>query len=150
MTPLPPKTRALILCTGNSSRSQMAEAWVRERLGTKWEVASAGTVPAPAVHPLAVRVMAEVGIDLAGARPKPVTEMIGEPWDLVITVCDAARETCPVFPGAVAKLHLSFDDPARASGDEEQRLAVFRRVRDEIAARLLPALAGFAAAVEGR
>lgn len=144
------KTRVLVLCTGNSCRSQMAEGWVRARLGTSWEVASAGTEPAAAVHPLAVRVMAEVGIDLAGAYPKPVAARIGEPWDLVVTVCDAAHEACPVFPGAVAKLHLSFDDPARATGDEAQRLAVFRRVRDEIAARLLPALSGFATAVEGR
>jgi arsenate reductase len=144
------RSRVLVLCTGNSCRSQMAEAFVRERLGTRWEVVSAGTAPAATVHPLAVRVMAEVGIDLAGARPKPVAQMLDQPWDLVVTVCDAAHETCPVFPGAVAKLHLSFDDPARATGDEMQRLAVFRRVRDEIAERLLPALAGFAAAVEGR
>jgi len=135
-----PRKRLLILCTGNSCRSQMAEGWVRELLPERWEPHSAGTAPAAEVHPLAVRVMAEVGIDIAAARPKSVTGYIDQPWDLVVTVCDAARETCPVFPGRVRQLHVSFPDPAQASGSEAQRLEVFRRVRDDIRARLIAAL----------
>ena len=131
-----PKKRVLILCTGNSCRSQVAEAWIRELWGAQWEPHSAGTVPAAAVHPLAVRVMAEAGIDIARARPKHVAAYLDQSWDLVVTVCDAAREACPVFPRPVRQLHLSFPDPAQATGSEAERLSVFRRVRDAIRAEL--------------
>ena len=124
-------TRVLILCTGNSARSQMAEALLRARGGHRFEVYSAGVAP-KGVHPLAVQAMAEVGIDISGARSKGVTEFLGQPMDYVITVCDHANETCPVFPGAVTRLHHSFEDPAAVPGDEAARLAVFRRVRDEL------------------
>jgi len=134
------RKRVLVLCTGNSCRSQMAEGWINGLLGDDWEARSAGTRPANRVHPLAVRVMAEVGIDVSEGRPEPVGRYLGEAWDLVVTVCDAARESCPVFPRTVAKIHVSFDDPADAKGSEEARLGVFRRVRDEIRDRLLPRL----------
>jgi arsenate reductase len=128
----------LILCTGNSCRSQMAEGLVNHDLVGSWEASSAGTRPAAAVHPLAVRAMAEIGIDVSGATPKSVDTMAGEAWDLVVTVCDSAKESCPVFLGAAEQLHVSFPDPVAATGSEEQRLAVYRAVRDDIRARLLP------------
>ena len=134
------RKRVLILCTGNSCRSQMAEAWVNHVLGDRWEAHSAGTSPAKRVHPLAVRVMAEVGIDISGRVPQHVDGVVHEPWDLVVTVCDSARETCPNFPGRVERAHVSFFDPALATGTEEERLAAFRRVRDDIRTRLLPIL----------
>jgi arsenate reductase len=101
---------------------------------------SAGTKPAERVHPLAVRVMAETGVDISDGRPDHVDAYVREPWDLLVTVCDSARETCPWFPRPVERLHVSFDDPAGATGSEEERLQVFRRVRDEIRIRLLPEL----------
>lgn len=118
----------------------MAEGWVNHLPGGRWEARSAGTQPAERVHPLAVRAMAEVGIDISQGRPTSLDGCMDREWHLVITVCDGARETCPVFPGPVRRLHLSFFDPAQATGDEEQRLAVFRQVRDEIRERLVPAL----------
>ena len=124
--------RVLILCTGNSCRSQMAEAFVRQ-LQPGWEVYSAGTEPAPQVHPYTVEVMREVGIDLLSAQPKSVDRFVRLPFDYVITVCDHARETCPVFLGEVRhRLHIGFDDPAEAVGSKAEILAEFRRVRDEI------------------
>ena len=124
--------RVLILCTGNSCRSQMAEAFVKQ-LRPDWEVYSAGTEPAPQVHPKTIQVMREVGIDLSGAKTKTVDQFLDMPFDYVITVCDHARETCPVFLGEVKhQLHIGFDDPAEAVGTEEEILAEFRRVRDEI------------------
>jgi len=134
--------RVLVLCTGNSCRSQMAEGWIRQLLGERWQVASAGTRPAERVHPLAVRVMAEAGVDIAAGRPEHVDRYLAEPWDLVVTVCDSARESCPHFPRPVEKLHVSFDDPALALGSEDEQLTVFRRVRDEIRERLIPQIAG--------
>jgi arsenate reductase len=134
------KKRVLVLCTGNSCRSQMAQGLINHRLGSTWEARSAGTAPAARVHPLAVRAMAEAGVDIAGARPEHVAVCLDEPWDLVVTVCDSARETCPAFPRAVPKIHVAFKDPAAAEGSEEEQLAVFRRVRDEIRDRLLPEL----------
>jgi arsenate reductase len=134
------KKRVLVLCTGNACRSQMAEGWINHLLGDAWEVRSAGTAPASRVHPLAVRAMAEVGVDLSGARPAHVGAYLDEPWDLVVTVCDSAKETCPAFPRPVSQFHVAFFDPAAAEGGEEERLAVFRRVRDEIRDRLLPEL----------
>jgi arsenate reductase len=132
------KKRALILCTGNSCRSQMAEGFVNRLLGETWEARSAGTRPAERVHPLAVQVMAEAGVDISAAVPHSVGAVLDEPWDLVVTVCDAAQESCPVFPRPVPKIHLPFLDPAGAEGTEEQRLGVFRRIRDEIRAKLVP------------
>jgi len=135
------KRRALILCTGNSCRSQMAEGWVRHDLGDRWEVASAGTHPAWNVSAMAVQVMAEAGVDISAHVPKHWEEFLDEPWDLVVTVCDDARESCPVFPAAVEQIHLSFVDPTFSVGSDVKRLAAHRAVRDEIRARLLPEIA---------
>ena len=127
--------RVLFLCTHNSARSQMAEGLLRRLAADRFEVASAGT-EARGVNPLAVRAMADIGVDLRGHTSKTLDRFLGERWDYVITVCDNANESCPVFPGPVTRLHWSFDDPSAASGGDEQRLAVFRRVRDEIRARI--------------
>ena len=124
------KQRVLILCTGNSARSQMAEGLLRQLAGERFEVASAGTHPA-GVHPMATRVMAEIGVDLTIHRSKSVEEFAGQSFDYVITVCDHARELCPIFPGQGRRLHQSFADPAAAATD--QQVEAFRRVRDEIA-----------------
>lgn len=141
MAKSPQRQRVLILCTGNSCRSQIAEGWVNHLLGDRWEAHSAGTAPAGMVHPLAVRVMAEVGIDIAEAVPKPVNAFLDQHWDFVVTVCDSARETCPLFPGSVELLHVSFPDPALAEGTQDERLLVFRTVRDDIRDRLVPVVA---------
>lgn len=125
------KKRVLILCTGNSARSQMAEGLLRNDAGERFEVASAGT-KASFVRPEAVVAMREVGIDISGHRSKNVDEFEGQQFDYVITVCDNARETCPVFFGKSQKLHRDFEDPATARGSEENRLVVFRRVRDQL------------------
>lgn len=129
------KQRVLILCTGNSARSQMAEGLLRHDAGDRFEVASAGVEPSH-VRPQAIKAMREVGIDISNHRSKSVDEFTGEDFDYVITVCDNANERCPVFPGSTKRLHWSFDDPAAAEGDEREKLAVFRRVRDEIRDRL--------------
>lgn len=123
----------LFLCTGNSCRSQMAEGWLRDLGGPAFEAASAGTDPV-GLSADAVRVMAERGVDLSGQRSKHVDALRTRHFDYVITVCDRARETCPVLPGAGTTLHWSFDDPAAAGGPPDERDAVFRRVRDEIRA----------------
>lgn len=130
------KKRVLILCTGNSARSQMAEGLLRHMAGDRVEVLSAGVEPS-FVRPQAVEAMRERGIDITDQRSKSVDEFVGQKFDYVITVCDNARERCPVFPGSYERLHWSFDDPAAAAGDEAAVMAVFRRVRDEIEARLL-------------
>ncbi len=132
------KKRVLVLCTGNSCRSQMAEGWINHLLGTGWEAHSAGTAPAPRVHPLAVKAMAEAGVDISGARPEHVGACLDQPWDLVVTVCEPAKEACPFFPRHVRKLHLPFFDPAVAEGTDDEKMTVFRRVRDEIRDRLVP------------
>jgi arsenate reductase (thioredoxin) len=124
-----PPTRVLILCTGNSARSQMAEAWLRYLGGSAYDVNSAGTHPT-SVNPLAIQVMAECSIDISQARSKSVTEFQGQPFDYVITVCDHAAEHCPVFPGKAVRLHWSFPDPAAVTGDVADRLQAFRNVRD--------------------
>lgn len=129
------KLRALILCTGNSARSQMAEGLLRHLAGDKFEVESAGTI-ASFVRPQAIAAMAEIGIDISAHRSKCLDEFIGEPFDYVITVCDNAAENCPVFPGPVKRIHWSFDDPAEAKGEEADIQATFNRVRDEISTRL--------------
>jgi arsenate reductase (thioredoxin) len=129
------KGRVLFLCTGNSCRSQMAEGWLRHLAGDRFEVASAGTRPA-GLHPDAVLVMREAGVDIAEHRSKSVSEFLQQPFEFVITVCDSAKEACPYFPGKVQRLHWSFPDPAASSGTYEERLAVFRQVRDQIADRI--------------
>jgi arsenate reductase (thioredoxin) len=123
--------KVLFLCTGNSCRSQMAEAWARVLHPHRLDAYSAGVQP-HGLHPLAVRVMAEAGVDISGQRSKHVDELRDLQPDLVVTVCDHAAEVCPVFPGAARQVHHAFRDPAAASGSEAQRLDVFRRVRDEI------------------
>ena len=125
------KKRVLILCTGNSARSQMAEGLLRHDAGERFEVESAGT-KASVVRPEAIAVMRELGIDISAHRSKNVDEFGGQQFDYVITVCDNARETCPVFFGAAQKLHRDFEDPAVALGSEEERMAVFRPVRDQL------------------
>src|SRR5262245_46327431 len=129
------KQRVLFLCTHNSARSQMAEGFLRALAGERFEVASAGT-QATRVHPLAMRAMADIGIDISGQTSKVVDEFAEQPWDYVITVCDAANEACPVFPKKSSRLHWSFEDPSQASGSEDQRLDLFRRVRDQLKRRI--------------
>lgn len=131
---MPDKTRVLILCTGNSARSQMAEGILRHDGGVAFEVHSAGT-RASFVRPEAIAALREIGIDISGHRSKSVDEFAGQTFDYVITVCDHAREICPVFPGKTRMIHHSFEDPpAPGVGDDESRMAIFRRVRDEIRA----------------
>jgi arsenate reductase len=123
--------RVLILCTGNSARSQMAEGLLRHDGGTAFEVSSAGTKPSH-VRPEAIAAMHEIGIDISGHRSKSVDEFGGQAFDGVITVCDNAKESCPIFPATTKRIHWSLDDPAAVQGTEEQRLAAFRRVRDQL------------------
>ncbi len=130
------KIRVLILCTGNSARSQMAEGILRHEGGDRFEVHSAGVKPS-AVRPEAIAVMSEIGLDISGQRSKSVDEFIGQDFDYVITVCDNANDTCPTFSGKTERIHQSFEDPpAPGAADEATTLAVFRRVRDEIRAWL--------------
>lgn len=131
MNELPPPL-ILVLCTGNSCRSHLAESILREALGTGFRVASAGSRPAGYVHPLAVQVMSEAGIDISGHTSKHVDEFLQSGVETVITVCGNADQACPVFPGRVNRHHFPFDDPALATGSDEEKLMVFRRVRDEI------------------
>ena len=135
------KKRVLILCTGNSARSQMAEGLLRHDAGERFDVESAGTKPG-IVRPEAIAAMKELGIDISGHRSKHVDAFEGQHFDYVITVCDNAREACPVFIGAVKRLHHSFDDPAALNGSDEDRLALYRRVRSELRTYLM----GFAKA----
>lgn len=125
------KRRVLILCTGNSARSQMAEGLLRHDGGDWFEVESAGVIKS-FVRPQAIAAMEEIGIDITGHRSKSVEEFAGQEFDYVITVCDNAKESCPVFPGKTQRIHWSFDDPAEADGSEAEVIAVFTRVRDEI------------------
>ena len=124
-------TRVLFLCIHNAARSQMAEALLRHMAGNRFEVASAGTVPTE-VHPLTVTVMREIDIDVSGQRAKDLSEIEGHP-DIVITLCEEAKEACPVFPGAPRFLHWNLPDPAAAQGDEAAAMAVFRQIRDSLA-----------------
>jgi len=133
------KKRVLFLCTGNSCRSQMAEAIVNARLGDRWEVVSAGVKPAAFVHPLALRALAEIGITRQG-NSKSVEEFRQAPFDQVVTVCDSAAEECPVWLGQGKRLHLGFSDPAKVVGTEEEKKAAFRQVRDDIASQIPPLL----------
>jgi arsenate reductase (thioredoxin) len=129
------RLRVLFLCTHNSARSQMAEGLLRDLAGDRFEVFSAGT-EATRVRPEAISVMAEIGVDISSQESKTLERYIDEPFDRVVTVCDDANETCPFFPGARERLHWSFPDPSRSGGEAEGRLAVFRKVRDEIQTRI--------------
>jgi arsenate reductase (thioredoxin) len=134
----PAKPIVLILCTGNSCRSQMAEGLLRKHQGGSYDVRSAGTEPRDRVHPLAVQVMAEIGIDISAQCPKGIDEFLGTlPVKHLIIVCNNANQTCPrIWPGTYTRAYLPFDDPAEASGTESEKLEVFRRVRDEIDAAM--------------
>lgn len=126
------KPTILILCTGNSCRSQLAEGVLRAAAGDLLDVASAGSKPAGYVHPLAIRVMQEIGLDISGQRSKPMNDFLAARIETVITVCGNADQACPMFPGQVNRHHWPFDDPAHATGTDEEKMAVFRGVRDEI------------------
>ena len=123
--------KVLFLCTGNSCRSQMAEGFLRAMAGDRYEAHSAGTNPS-AVNPMAIEVMREVGIDISGHRSKNVSEYLGQHFPYIVTVCDNAKEHCPIFPGPATREHWPFEDPADAEGDDNERRKVVRRVRDEI------------------
>ncbi|NWF82362.1 MAG: arsenate reductase ArsC [Bryobacteraceae bacterium] len=125
----------LVLCTGNSARSQMGEGLFRHYLGHRFEIHSAGTKPS-SVRPEAIAVMAELGIDISFHRSKPVDEFLSREFAYIVTVCDNAKENCPYFPGNARRVHWSFEDPAAVEGDEAARLAAFRRIRDQIKARV--------------
>jgi arsenate reductase len=127
--------RVLILCTGNSARSQMAEGWLRSLGGAVFEAYSAGTKPSE-INPLAIQVVSERGIDISNARSKSVTEFLDRPFDFVITVCDNAAESCPTFPGPAHRIHWSFPDPAAVSGSDAAKLQAFREVRDDLYCQL--------------
>jgi arsenate reductase (thioredoxin) len=127
--------RALILCTGNSARSQMAEGLLRHLAGNQLEVFSAGTKPSQ-LRPEAVTVMRELGIDISGQRSKSINEFAGQAFEYVITVCDDAKESCPVYPATTKRIHWSIEDPAAEMGSEEQRLAAFRCARNHLQERL--------------
>ena len=129
------RTRVLFLCTHNSARSQMAEGLLRHLAGDRFEAMSAGTEETN-VRPEAVSAMAEIGADISDQESKTLDRYVGEPFDYVVTVCDAANEACPFFPGARARLHWSIDDPSQAAGGSEERLAAFRSARDEIRVRI--------------
>ena len=129
------RPRVLFLCTHNSARSQIAEGFLRALAGERFEVSSAGT-EATRVHPLAIRAMGEVGIDVSGHTSKTIDALLGQPWDYVITVCDSANQRCPVFPGRTTRIHWSFDDPSLTTGMGQDRLETFRKIRDEISARI--------------
>ncbi|MCS7220127.1 MAG: arsenate reductase ArsC [Anaerolineae bacterium] len=136
------KRKVLFLCTGNSARSQMAEGLVNCFLGDGWEAFSAGTHPAGYVHPLAIQVMSELGIDISHHRSKSADEFREASFDLVITVCDDAAEQCPIWLGSGQRVHLGFPDPARVPGTLEEQLAAFRQVRDAIRREVLGYLEG--------
>ena len=129
------KQKVLILCTGNSARSQMAEGLLRSLAGERFDVASAGVSPS-SVRQEAIEAMREIGVDISSHRSKSVDEFLGQEFDYVITVCDNANEQCPVFPGKTKRIHWSFEDPAAAEGSGEEKLRVFCRVRNEIRSRL--------------
>lgn len=126
------KPKVLILCTGNSCRSHLAEGILRAAAGNLFDVVSAGSKPAGYVHPLAIRAMAEIGIDISGHRSKHMDEFLSGPIETVITVCGNADQACPMFPGQVHRYHWGFDDPAHAEGSDEEKFVMFSRVRDEI------------------
>jgi arsenate reductase len=130
-----PKQRVLFLCTHNSARSQIAEGLVRQLAGDRFEAFSAGT-EATRVRPLAIKAMAELGIDISAQQSKTLDRYLDEPFDAVITVCDDANQACPIFPGGKQRLHWSIPDPSTATGSEDEQLQVYRAVRDEIRGRI--------------
>lgn len=132
MSENPTAPLVLILCTGNSCRSQMAEAFLRKAAGDTLRVASAGSKPSGYVHPLSIEAMKEIDIDISDARSKSLDEFLDQDVETVITVCGNADQACPSFPGQVRRYHWGFEDPAHASGDKEGQMLIFRRVRDEI------------------
>jgi len=144
------KKRVLILCTGNSARSQMSEGLVNHYLGDRWEAFSAGTRPSGYVHPLAIRALAELGIDISGHRSKSVDELRDVQFDCVITVCDHAAQNCPIWLGQGRVKHIGFPDPAAATGTEKEQIAVFRQVRDAIQERVLGYLEADPGLAEGK
>ncbi|HKP52569.1 MAG TPA: arsenate reductase ArsC [Chloroflexia bacterium] len=127
--------RVLFLCTHNSARSQMAEGWLRHLGGERFEAHSAGTEET-LVRPFAIRAMSEVGVDISGQKSKTLERYIQQPWDVIITVCDQANESCPLFPGGKQRLHWSLPDPSKATGSEEEQLAAYRQVRDTLRERI--------------
>ena len=129
------KKKVLFLCVGNSARSQMAEGFLRYMAGDTYEVFSAGVKPTQ-VNPLAIKVMAEAGVDISKHKSKSAIEFIGQNFDYVVTLCDNAKQLCPVFPGKYEKVHWNLDDPAKAQGTEEEKLAIFRKIRDMIEQRI--------------
>jgi arsenate reductase len=139
----------LVLCTGNSCRSHLAEGFLRAAAKDRFRVASAGSKPAGYVHPLAIKVMAEVGIDISSHTSKPLSQFLDQEVETVITVCGNADQVCPIFPGQVNRHHWGFEDPAHATGTEEEKLGVFRRVRDEIS-RVFAAYAAGRLDTEGK
>jgi arsenate reductase (thioredoxin) len=143
------KLHVLFLCTGNSCRSQLAEALTNTLLGERWQASSAGTQPSGYVHPLAIRSLKEIGITHQGYS-KSVDQFRETPFDLVITLCDDADQNCPVWLGKGKRLHIGFPDPAEVQGSEEQKMAAFRQVREDIKARVLPVLMAYHPAVAGQ
>ena len=143
------KPKVLFLCTGNSARSQMAEGYLRHQAADRYQALSAGIEP-KSLNPLAVEAMREVGIDISGQRPKDVRDLLGEAIQYVVTVCDHAREHCPIFPGTYKFLHWSLDDPAAMVGSHEEKLAVFRLVRDKLMRRIEEEFLASSVPVAGR
>ncbi len=131
------KQKVLILCTGNSARSQMAEALINFQRGDRWDAVSAGTQPAERANPNAIAALKEIGIDTEGSKPTHINDFLNQTFDLVVTVCDDAAESCPVWPGQGERVHISFPDPAQAQGTPEEIMMVFRQVRDDIGDRVL-------------
>lgn len=135
-----PKKRVLVICTGNSSRSQLAEGLINHELGDRWQAFSAGSKPSGVVHPLALQALQELGIDTSAQYSKHVSIYYGQPFDLVITVCDNAAKTCPFWPGQSKVIHHALPDPGQVEGDDETRLAAFREVREMIQRAIYPIL----------
>lgn len=131
------KKKVLFLCTGNSCRSQMAEGILKHFAGGSFEAASAGVAPATRVHPLAIQVMAEIGIDISRQKTKSVDQFFNQKFDYVITLCDAAKQSCPIFPGKYQQIHWDIEDPVFAEGTEEEKLTAFRKSRDSIKEKIL-------------
>lgn len=142
MASRPTKKRVLILCTGNSCRSQMAEGLINHDLSDSWSAVSAGTEPSGYVHPLAVKAMADLAIDISSGRSKQVDEFRDQAFDQVITVCGDAAENCPLWLGLGKTTHIGFFDPAKATGSDEEQMAVFRQVRDQIREEVVAYLRG--------
>lgn len=144
------KHKVLVLCTGNSARSQMAEAIINVRRGETWEAVSAGTQPAAQVNPYALRALAEIGIRTEGSTPKHISTFMGQTFDMVVTVCDDAAENCPMWPGQGKHIHVGFPDPAKIEGTDATKLAAFRQVRDAIEQHILDTLDEFAVSLQAK